>query len=150
MATSRFRYLEVKSTAKKASDTPEKVSRPIELAAIFRELMGDICEQEKFAIVVLNTAHECLWGGVLFIGGVYETLADAKVIFKKALSFPGARAIVLCHNHPSGALYPSDGDKKLTKRLVECGKFLDLPVLDHIIIQPFDSEYFSFSDAGLI
>ena len=80
-------------------------------------------------------------------GGLSGTVADPKLIFAKALAL-GAAAIVLIHNHPSGNTKPSQCDINLTKNLVEAGKFLDLPVLDHIIIA--GKNFSSFSDSGLI
>ena len=80
-------------------------------------------------------------------GGLSGTVADPKLIFAKALAL-GAAAIVLIHNHPSGNTKPSQCDINLTKNLVEAGKFLDLPVLNHIIIA--GKNFSSFSDSGLI
>lgn len=80
-------------------------------------------------------------------GGLSGMVADPKLIFAKALAL-GAAAIVLIHNHPSGNTKPSQCDINLTKNLVEAGKFLDLPVLDHIIIA--GKNFSSFSDSGLI
>ena len=80
-------------------------------------------------------------------GGLLGTVADPKLIFAKALAL-GAAAIVLIHNHPSGNTKPSQCDINLTKNLVEAGKFLDLPVLDHIVIA--GKNFSSFSDSGLI
>ena len=80
-------------------------------------------------------------------GGVSGTVADAKLIFKAALS-KLASSIILCHNHPSGNLKPSKADLQLTSKLVEGGKNLDIAVLDHLIIG--NNSYFSFADEGLI
>ena len=80
-------------------------------------------------------------------GGLSGTVADPKLIFAKALAL-GPAAIVLIYNHPSGNTKPSQCDINLTKNLVEAGKFLDLPVLDHIIIA--GKNFSSFSDSGLI
>jgi DNA repair protein RadC len=66
---------------------------------------------------------------------------------KKALQW-GATAMIVAHNHPSGALYPSENDKRMTKKLVSAAKTLDLTVLDHLIVTR--SGYFSFSDQGLM
>jgi DNA repair protein RadC len=60
----------------------------------------------------------------------------------------GAHALILAHNHPSGQMSPSEADKILTKKMVEFGKFIDLPILDHLIF--CDNGYFSFADQGLI
>ena len=81
------------------------------------------------------------------IGGVHGTVVDAKVIFAKALSL-GASGLLLYHNHPSGQLTPSKEDRKITTKLVEAGKVLDIIVQDHLIIG--SAGYFSFRDEGLI
>jgi DNA repair protein RadC len=78
---------------------------------------------------------------------MHGTVADPKVIFKEALD-RRASAIVLCHNHPSGQLRPSEEDIRLTRKLVEGGRLLDISVYDHLIIT--DSGYFSFADNGML
>ena len=70
-----------------------------------------------------------------------------KIIFKKALERT-ASAIILCHNHPSGNLNPSKADIDLTNKLVAFGKYIDMPVLDHLIIT--HDSYFSFADKGML
>ena len=80
-------------------------------------------------------------------GGISGTVADPKLIFKSALDHGGS-SIILIHNHPSGNLQPSQADISLTKTLKEAGKFLEIPVLDHIIVS--DNSYFSFADEGMI
>ncbi len=104
-------------------------------------------QHEEFHIVFLNRANDVIGSKQISIGGFSGTVADGKVIFKAALE-RGAQAIILAHNHPSGQLKPSDADKSLTKRLAEFGKYIDLPILDHLIFT--DNGYFSFSDHGEI
>lgn len=102
---------------------------------------------EEFWILILNRAN-CVTGKQLISkGGMAGTVADPKVIFKVALE-SNAAGIIMAHNHPSGNLKPSQDDIKLTKRMVDSGLMMDLPVLDHLIIA--NSEYFSFGDEGLI
>jgi len=81
------------------------------------------------------------------IGGVSGTVVDAKLIFKKALE-QLASAIILCHNHPSGNLKPSQADIDITRKLKQAGKTLDIDVLDHLIIA--ESGFYSFADEGLL
>ena len=81
------------------------------------------------------------------IGGQSGTVVDPKVVFSKALMVRAA-ALVLVHNHPSGNPRPSEADKRLTTSLVEVGKALDLPVLDHVIIAGM--RHFSFADHQLL
>ncbi len=81
------------------------------------------------------------------VGSVAGTVADPKKIFQTALK-ANSSAIILCHSHPSGNCQPSENDKNITKKCVQAGKFLDLPVMDHIIVTRYD--YFSFADEGLL
>ena len=80
-------------------------------------------------------------------GGISGTVADPKVIFQVALK-ANASSVILCHNHPSGNTKPSDNDIQLTKKLKKAGEFLELNVLDHLIITP--DSYFSFADESLL
>ena len=102
---------------------------------------------EEFHILLLKRSNQVLAEVRISKGGLTGTVADPKIIFSKALAL-GAAAMVLIHNHPSGNPNPSSSDKRLTNNLVEAGKFLDLPVLDHIIIA--GKSYSSFADSGLI
>ncbi len=81
------------------------------------------------------------------VGGVSGTVVDPKKVFKIALD-GGASSIIICHNHPSGNIKPSDSDIRLTKKITEAGNLLDIRVLDHIISG--DNTYFSFADEGLM
>lgn len=102
---------------------------------------------EEFWILLLNRANRVIKPVQISRGGVAGTVADPKIIFKHALD-QLASAIILAHNHPSGNLQPSQADIQLTKKLVEAGKWLDLPVLDHLILS--DHAYYSFGDEGKI
>jgi len=102
---------------------------------------------EEFWIMLLNRAHKVIGKFVVSSGGLTGTVADQRIIFKKALD-ESACGIILAHNHPSGNLKPSQADIQLTKRLVEGGRILDIPVMDHIIIT--DTSYYSFADEGML
>ncbi|SHN23301.1 DNA repair protein RadC [Cyclobacterium lianum] len=102
---------------------------------------------EHFYIVLLNRNNQVVKLHKISSGGTYGTLADPKLIFKKALDYL-ASGLILVHNHPSGNLNPSESDKRLTQRLIEVGKSLEIPVLDHLIFT--DASYLSFADEGLI
>ena len=102
---------------------------------------------EEFKVLILNRANKVLGIVPISKGGVAGTVADPKLIFAAALKANGS-SIILAHNHPSGALTPSQADIKLTEKLKEGGKFLDLPVLDHLIVTPYG--YYSWADEGLL
>jgi len=102
---------------------------------------------EEFWVLLLNRANHVRSKHLISKGGQSGTVADPKVIFKTALEHQAAY-IILAHNHPSGNLKPSNEDLKLTKKLVEAGKLLDLLVVDHLILT--DNGFYSFCDEGLI
>lgn len=104
-------------------------------------------QHEEFWILVLNRANRVLQHINISTGGVSGTVVDAKVIFKKALEHT-ASSIILCHNHPSGNLRPSQADIDVTNKLKSAGKTLDIAVLDHLIVT--DRGYYSFADEGMI
>jgi len=103
---------------------------------------------EQFKVLFLNRSNKVLGIFEVSTGGVSGTVADPKVIFAAALKI-NASNIILCHNHPSGNLKPSQADEALTQKIKEAGKYLDLPVIDHLIITSEDG-YFSFADEGLL
>ncbi|MBW6490884.1 MAG: DNA repair protein RadC [Lentimicrobium sp.] len=105
------------------------------------------CLYEEFWILLLNHANRKISIEQISEGGQAGTVVDPKKVFKLALE-QNAAGIILCHNHPSGNLTPSDADKKLTDKIKNAGNFLDIKVLDHLIIA--DENYFSFADNGLI
>jgi DNA repair protein RadC len=102
---------------------------------------------EEFWVLHLNRANYITTKTMISRGGVVGTVADTRLIFKSAVE-KLSTAIIVCHNHPSGNLKPSDQDIQLTKRLVESGKIMEIPVLDHLIVT--DNGYFSFADEGMI
>jgi DNA repair protein RadC len=102
---------------------------------------------EEFWIITLSRSNKVKRTLCISEGGVEGTVADPKKIFKLALD-DNASSVILCHNHPSGALVPSEGDKKITRKCKDAGAFLDLQVIDHLIIA--NNEYFSFADNGIL
>jgi DNA repair protein RadC len=80
-------------------------------------------------------------------GGLSGTIVDPKKVFRFALENK-ASSVVLCHNHPSGNIQPSEADIKLTKKIKDVGSALDLEIIDHIIIG--NENYYSFADEGIL
>lgn len=104
-------------------------------------------KNEVFVVVFLNRANKINHIEEISSGGITGTVADPRIILKKALQ-EDAVSIILCHNHPSGSLKPSKADEELTVKIIEAARFLDIRVLDHIIVS--DEGYFSFADEGLM
>ncbi len=102
---------------------------------------------EQFWIMLLNNANKVIKLEKIGVGGMAGTTADPKKIFKSALE-NNAASVMLCHNHPSGNVIPSNADKQITNNLKKAGQFLEIKILDHIIIG--NDNYFSFADEGLL
>ncbi len=102
---------------------------------------------EVFAVLFLNRANRINHFEVVSQGGITGTVADPRIILKKALE-EEAVSIILCHNHPSGSLRPSRADEELTQKIKEAARYFDIRVMDHIIVS--ESGYYSFADEGLL
>ncbi len=123
----------------------EKIAGSKDVYEYFHHL-ADL-RSEEFWVMYLNRANKIISGQKISQGGITGTVADTRLIFKSALDH-FACSIVLCHNHPSGNLQPSNEDKALTQKIKQAGQLLDIAVLDHLIIS--DAGYFSFADEGLL
>lgn len=99
--------------------------------------------QEEFKVLLLNRANHVLGIYNLSKGGVSSTIVDLKLLFGVVLK-ANASNIVICHNHPSGKLAPSDADIEITNKIKEACKLLDVHFFDHIIISHLG--YYSFAE----
>jgi DNA repair protein RadC len=122
----------------------EKITCSSDAYRILLNQLADL-SYEEFWIIYLNRKNKIIGKEKLSSGGVTGTVVDNKIIFKNALDRL-ASSIVLAHNHPSGNLTPSVEDIKLTQKLKEGAKLLDIIVLDHIIIS--HNGFYSFADDG--
>ena len=123
-----------------------KITTSGDAATIFKPLLSDL-PHEEFWVLLLNRNNLVIDKFMVSQGGLAGTIIDVRIILKTALE-KLACSMILCHNHPSGNLQPSDADKEITRKIREAGKQMDIPVLDHLIIG--NDAYFSFSDEGLM
>ena len=107
----------------------------------------DTTYREAMICLFLNRANKIIGYATMSIGGTSGTMCDPKMIFQHAL-LSNASSIILVHNHPSGQLKPSNEDLKLTKKIKDGGNFLDIKLLDHLIIT--EESYYSFADEGTL
>lgn len=117
-----------------------------DVADIFGPILSDLVHEE-FWILFLNRSNKVINKMKLSQGGLSGTVTDVRIVMKKAIEYL-ASGIIVCHNHPSGNLNPSDSDSKITQKIKEAGMLMDIQLLDHIIIA--EKDYFSFADNGLI
>ncbi|MFO7658326.1 MAG: DNA repair protein RadC [Bacteroidales bacterium] len=113
---------------------------------IFHPLLADL-PYEEFWILLLNRSNRVVSKIKISQGGVAGTVIDNRLILKTAIENL-ASSIILCHNHPSGNLNPSEADTDITKKLKVAAEYMDIKLLDHIIVS--DHAYFSFADEGRI
>lgn len=103
--------------------------------------------REHFLVLFLNSKCEIESKEVVSIGGINKTLMEPMNTFAPALR-KGAAAIILVHNHPSGNPTPSMDDINATKKIVDAGKVMNIPVLDHIIVG--ESGNYSMRKEGIV
>jgi DNA repair protein RadC len=117
-----------------------------DVANYLQTLLKDY-KHEVFAVLFLNRSNKINHFQIISEGGITGTVADPRVILKRALE-EDAVSLILCHNHPSGSLKPSKADEELTFKIREAAKYFDIKVLDHLIVS--DDGYYSFADEGIL
>ena len=122
------------------------ITSSTEIANYLRIALKDY-RHEVFAVIFLNRANKINHFEIISHGGITGTVADPRVILKKALE-EDAVSLILSHNHPSGSLKPSRADEALTVKIKEAARLLDIRVIDHIIVS--EDGYYSFADEGLL
>ncbi len=133
---------------RKENGNPEKtgITGSSDVAGFFTPLLGDL-DHEEFWILLLNRSNKVIDKFMASKGGITGTVIDVRSIMKIAVE-KVATSMILCHNHPSGNLSPSDADLQITNKLKEAGKIMEIQVLDHLIIT--QKGYFSFADNGVL
>jgi DNA repair protein RadC len=124
----------------------KKIVSSHDIFDIFGSLLGDL-PYEEFWILLLNRSNFIIDRLKISRGGISGTVTDIRIILKLAIE-KMASSLILCHNHPSGNLKPSEPDVNLTSKLKEAGTIMGIGVLDHVIVS--DNSYFSFADEGMM
>jgi DNA repair protein RadC len=103
--------------------------------------------RESFLLLILNNSNEILGIKKISEGGLTATIVDVRLIFQTILKANGT-AFIVCHNHPSGKLQPSQADKNITQKIKQGANLLDLTLLDHLILTK--DEVLSFADENIL
>ena len=117
-----------------------------DVADIFQPLLSDLLHEE-FWILFLNRSNRVINRMRISQGGISGTVTDVRMVMKNAIECL-ASGIIVCHNHPSGNLNPSESDTKITRKIKEAGELMDIQLLDHLIIS--EKDYYSFADNGML
>jgi DNA repair protein RadC len=124
----------------------EKVTSPETLYNMFKSYFAEL-PNEHFMIIFLSSSNKVIGFDVISQGTLNASLVHPREVFRGAITANCAN-IVLAHNHPSGNPEPSNEDILITKKLIECGKILEINVFDHIIFS--GSTYTSFIEKRII
>ncbi len=124
----------------------KKITGSKDAADYFLPLLGDL-NHEEFWILMLDRGNKIKDNFRISSGGISGTVIDVRLILKAALE-KQASSIILCHNHPSGTMQASDADLKITRKIADAAKIMDITVLDHIIIG--NNKYLSLADEGIL
>jgi len=132
----------------RCTTTKKRIGGSTEVAPVFRAILDAEGEadraKEHFWVLCLDTKNHILRVELVTLGILDQTIVHPREIFRPAIGC-SAKSIILAHNHPSGDPQPSDKDEQLTRRLVDCGRMLDIEVLDHVVIGDGD-EYWSMRE----
>ncbi len=128
----------------KLNPPPTAIKKPEDIFSICKEMQT--FEIEEFRVVHLNAKNAILTQSKISRGSLTSTLVTPREIFCPAVRIRAAH-VALVHNHPTGIPTPSDEDKIFTKKIIEVGKMLEIPVIDHVIIGK--GQYFSLKEEGL-
>ena len=133
---------------RKISEVIEKkqISGSSDVFEIFGSQLGDL-PHEEFWILMLNRSNKIIKKLRISKGGISGTVTDIKLILKEAI-LHNSSGIIVCHNHPSGNIKPSETDIEITNKLKSACQMTDISLLDHLIVS--FSGYYSFADEGFI
>lgn len=150
METNLTKTIEYKLTAVKSENQIDSITiTASEQAAQFCRnfYFDDILIYESFFLILLSRAKQTIAWVKISQGGINGTVCDPRLVVKYAADTL-ASAIILCHNHPSGATRASNADIELTKKIKAALTYIDVQVFDHIILT--EKDYYSFADNGIL
>ncbi len=124
----------------------KKITGSKDAAEYFQPLLGDL-NHEEFWVLLLDRGNKIIDSFMVSQGGISGTVIDVRLILKTAVE-KLASAMILSHNHPSGTMQASDADLKITHKIKDAAKLMDILVLDHILIG--QNSYLSLADEGIL
>lgn len=123
-----------------------QIKSSIDIFNLFQPILGDLPHEESW-ILLLNSANKIIKRLQVSKGGLNGITIDIRMIMKESIESL-ATAIILVHNHPSGNLTPSREDDDITTKLSVASSFVDIQMIDHVIIT--DDGFYSYKDENRI
>jgi len=125
----------------------QQIRSAVDASTLLHTYLADV-DREHFVIILLNQKNRVIGVNTVSIGSLTASIVHPREVYKSAI-LANAASILCGHNHPSQDCQPSREDRAITTRLVECGKLLGIPLIDHVIIGG-EGRFFSFADEGLL
>jgi DNA repair protein RadC len=122
------------------------IREPSDAAAVARALWGAE-DREHFGVFMLDARQRVIGHRVTAIGSLARVDVHPREVYRPAMR-AGCHAIIAVHNHPSGVCEPSDADLELTRRLMDTGRIVGIPLLDHLVVTR--TEAVSLASLGLM
>lgn len=145
-ATTRIPVYGVRLVRERTHEAPACIRGPSDCHTLLASYL-DGADREHFVVVLLDTQHQVRGIHTATVGIIDAAVIHPREVFKPAI-LCSAAAIILGHNHPSGDPTPSPEDREVTRQIVEAGRIIGIPVLDHVVIG--EGRYCSFVEAGLL
>ena len=145
----KYKFPKIKVKVSVTKGDKVTITSPDKMVEVMRSIFDadTILWTEEVIMVCLNRANDVVGYYKISSGGFSGSVVDPRVVMTIALQ-NASSSIILAHNHPSGNLKPSEGDKAITEKIKNACAFFDMKLLDHLIIT--DESYFSFNEGGLI
>ena len=125
----------------------QQIRSSADASTLLHTYLADV-DREYFVIILLNQKHRVIGVNTVSVGSLTASIVHPREVYKSAI-LSNAASIICGHNHPSTDCQPSREDRAITTRLVECGKLLGIPLIDHVIIGG-EGRFFSFANEGLL
>ena len=145
----KYKFPKIKVKVSVTKGDKVTITSPEKMVEVMRSIFDadTILWTEEVIMVCLNRANDVVGYYKVSSGGFSGSVLDPRVEMTIALN-NASSSIILAHNHPSGNLKPSEGDKAITEKIRKACAFFDMNLLDHLIIT--DESYLSFKEEGLI
>jgi DNA repair protein RadC len=124
---------------------PAEINGPEAAFQLLKKRFRHAEDQEHFVLLLLSARNTVIGVHTVSVGSLNASIVHPREVFKPAVA-QSAASVLLAHNHPSGNVDPSDDDLALTKRLVQVGELLGIPILDHLIVAK--GKYISLKQEG--
>lgn len=149
MKTYKSNFPQITLKLKKGEELNCKITKSKDAADLFRKVWDNdtLPINETVMVIFLNRQNNTIGWFKVSQGGLNGSVVDVRLILATALNCL-ASGIIMCHNHPSSNLNPSDADITVTKKLKQAAEIMDIQLLDHIILT--EESYFSLADNGLM